>query len=34
MNANHEDKGDDYVDFDLGEEEKNGDTHAENFKQG
>ena len=31
---NHEEKGDEYVDFDLQEEEKNNEPQAENFKQG
>jgi hypothetical protein len=34
MNNNHEEKVDEYVDFDLQEDEKNGENHADNFKQG
>jgi hypothetical protein len=35
MNSNHpEEKIDEYVDFELPEDEKNGETHADNFKQG
>ena len=34
MNNNHEEKIDEYVDFELPEDEKNGETQADNFKQG
>ncbi len=35
MNSNHLEEKDEYVDFELNEDEKNNnEAHADNFKQG